>query len=225
VIKGADFERINGFPNFWGWGNEDSVFQKRCLRGGLHIDRSHFYKIGSPEILQLFDGVSRLISPREHAVGKADSGVNGLTSVYRITYSVDKESLNPEDNRYVVENARIQVINIYTFLTETRFEKNDFYEYDLRDSTRTIVKPQKPKTEKRVVTTDDWQHIPERRSHSSYVGQGQSQGQGQGQSQGQGIRKPISPSEIYSAQYALQIGAKQRAAISSHVNFNNIRKK
>jgi hypothetical protein len=161
VMKGADFERINGYPNFWGWGNEDCVLQTRCLKKGLRIDRSQFYKIGSPEILQLFDGVSRLISPREHAVGVADSGVNGLTSLHRITYSVDKESLNKEDNVYVVDNARIHVINILTFLTETAFDRADFYKYDLRDSTRTIVRPNtEAKTSQRVVTTDDWKQIP-----------------------------------------------------------------
>ena len=35
VINGADFEKINGYPNFWSWGIEDSCLQKRCLKHGL----------------------------------------------------------------------------------------------------------------------------------------------------------------------------------------------
>jgi len=160
VIKGADFETINGYPNFWGWGNEDSVLQKRCLREGLYIDRSHFYPIGSPEILQLFDGVSRLISPTDYTVGQNDTGIDGVSSIYRLIFSIDNDSLNAEDNQYIVDNPRIHMINILSFLTNKPFEQNQYYTYDLRDSTGKIVNPSREaKTNKRVITTEDWKTI------------------------------------------------------------------
>ena len=112
VIKGEDFERTNGYPNFWGWGNEDSVFQTRCLRNKLHIDRTNFFKIGSPEILQLFDGVKRIVSPREYKIGLNDSGIDGISSLHRVTSTISSESLNLIDNTYVVDNPRIKIINI-----------------------------------------------------------------------------------------------------------------
>jgi hypothetical protein len=65
VIKGSDFEKINGFPNFWSWSSEDNVLQERCINYNLIIDRTNFYEIGSPEVLQLFDGMKRLLSKSE----------------------------------------------------------------------------------------------------------------------------------------------------------------
>lgn len=162
VIKGFDFEKINGFPNFWGWGNEDSVLQDRCLYSQLIIDRNKFYKIGSPEILQLFDGVTRLVSPNEYHMGKNDDGMEGLSTIHRLNYSIDKESLNPIDNKYVVDSENIFVINILSFLTANPSINNEYYDYDLREKIDKIINPDQEKLQiKRVISTDDWKDIPE----------------------------------------------------------------
>lgn len=42
-INGADFEKMNGFPNFWAWGFEDNLIQKRANMHGITIDRSTFF--------------------------------------------------------------------------------------------------------------------------------------------------------------------------------------
>jgi hypothetical protein len=86
VMKGADFEKINGFPCYWGWGMEDNALQKRCEAVGLYIDRSVFYNIGSPEILQLFDGISRIISKKDPWRGENDNGVDGLRTISKLNY-------------------------------------------------------------------------------------------------------------------------------------------
>jgi len=161
VIKGDDFERINGFPCFWGWGMEDNVLQKRCERYGIVIDRSNFYSIGSPEILQLFDGISRIISKKDPERGENDNGVDGLKTISQLQYNIDDKSLNQNDNIFTVHNSRIFFINISTFLTCIPFGTEEYYKYDLREPKRKIINPNKIKEiTKTVINTNDWTNIP-----------------------------------------------------------------
>jgi hypothetical protein len=161
VMKGADFERTNGFPGFWGWGMEDNVLQKRCEAVGLTIDRSVFYNIGSPEILQLFDGISRIISKKDPWRGEHDDGVDGLRTITQLKYTIDAKSENPNDNIFTVNNPRISVINVSTFLTHVPFGTEEYYNYDLREPKRKIIHPDRIReTTKTVASTQDWTNIP-----------------------------------------------------------------
>jgi len=160
-MKGSDFEKINGFPCFWGWGMEDNVLQKRCDRFGLKVDRSVFYNIGSPEILQLFDGISRIISKKDPWRMEHDNGLDGLSAIHKLQFTIDSQSANKNDNIFSVHNERIYYINISTFLTYARFENDQYYNYDLREPKRKIIHPDKLReTKQTVVTTDNWSNIP-----------------------------------------------------------------
>lgn len=159
-ITGADFEATNGYPNFWGWGMEDNVLQKRCERIGLQIDRSQFFPIGNPQILQLFDGVSRLINRKDPWRATHDNGFDGIRTINKLEYSIDKESDNPLDNIHVINSDDIYVINIKTFMTGTRFESDNYYQYDIREPPRKIVHPDRIKTNHVNFSTDDWSNIP-----------------------------------------------------------------
>lgn len=161
VIKGSDFEKINGYPCYWGWGMEDNVLQKRCDRHGITIDRSNFYPIGSPEILQLFDGITRIISNKDPVRGETDTGIDGLTSIRNLIYTVDSKSANPNDNIFVVANPNTWVVNITSFVTLIPFELDTYYNYDLREPKKKIFQPEKTReTKKMVVQTKDWSNIP-----------------------------------------------------------------
>ena len=93
VMKGADFERINGYPCYWGWGMEDNVLQTRCEKIGLTIDRSHFFPIGNPNILQLFDGVSRIINRKDPWRAQHDNGIDGIRTIHKLNYKIDFHNL------------------------------------------------------------------------------------------------------------------------------------
>jgi hypothetical protein len=161
VMKGADFEKINGFPCFWGWGMEDNVLQKRCEGYNLKVDRSVFYEIGSPQILQLFDGISRIISKKDPWRMEHDNGVDGLRTIHKLSYTIDSTSANPNDNVFVEHNPNIHFINIATFMTYVKFEGDQYYNYDLREPKRKILNPDKLReTKTTVVSTDNWTNIP-----------------------------------------------------------------
>jgi hypothetical protein len=44
-MNAYDFEKINGYPNFWAWGYEDNMLQQRAIKAKYEINRSNFFKI------------------------------------------------------------------------------------------------------------------------------------------------------------------------------------
>ena len=160
-IKGSDFEATNGYPNFWGWGMEDTVLQNRCQRIGLKIDRSQFYPIGSPNIIHLFDGVSRTINRDDSFRAKNDNGIDGLRTIHNLNYEIGSDSTNPIDNINIVDSPNFFIINITEFITGVNSENENYFKYDLRES------PQKMNSFDRMNSNNvtnhlenDWTNIP-----------------------------------------------------------------
>lgn len=103
AIKGADFEKCRGFPNFWGWGLEDNVINDRCLASGLKIDRSKFYDISDTRIVRSFDGFSRIISKRDSFVYKHESP-DDMNSLKNINFTF----LNNNDTHVMIQVTNFQ---------------------------------------------------------------------------------------------------------------------
>jgi hypothetical protein len=84
-VRGVDFERINGFPNYWAWGGEDNLIHERAKQFGLTIDRSNFFTIGNMKILQFADGLKRLICRDELATSIMPNNSDGLSKLTNVT--------------------------------------------------------------------------------------------------------------------------------------------
>ena len=213
VIKGVDFEKLNGYPNFWGWGMEDACLQKRCYKYNIKIDRSQFYPIGSPEILQLFDGVSRLLSKKDYSRMIQDNGYDGLKTIHKLIYTFDENSSNDKDNEYVVINKNISFINVTGFLTSVHFDNDEYFEYDLREPKSKIVSPYTQVTDKKVVTTDDWKNIsyyPTMEERRILPQQMQEQ-------------RRLNNVNIFSQEYARMLGEKPRATKSVNIGLGGVK--
>jgi hypothetical protein len=139
VIKGSDFERINGFPNIWGWGQEDNCLQYRCSKFKITIDRSVFYPIGSSQILQLFDGISRIINNTDSKTKTLSDDRDGISTLSNINWSIDRTSTDVKDNQFTVSSFdnNVYYINTTNFSTFTPYNINSFLLQDLR----TKIKP------------------------------------------------------------------------------------
>ena len=121
AIKGCDFEKINGFPNIWGWGLEDNEIQNRALNNGMIIDRNEFFESGSKSILQFIDGIKKTIINRQRPVDIYNDYKNdGINTLKNINYDI------------VIDNN----INIGKFINITNFNsllKHSDEKYELYD--------------------------------------------------------------------------------------------
>ena len=120
-IKGADFEKSLGFPNFWGWGLEDNVINERCLKVGLTVDRSQFYQMLDPRIVRAFDGYDRIISKRDTVVYKHESPDN-ILALSNVKWKLQDE-----------------FINIYNFQCNMDPKQQEYTTHDIRSGNKLVV--------------------------------------------------------------------------------------
>ena len=116
-ITAGDFERINGFPNFWAWGYEDNMLQTRVLKAGLTIDRSQFYPILDPNILHFPEGITRNINRTEYDVYTSNT-TEGIDTIYNISSQYDEST---------------GFVNVSDFTTNRTANDQQTFAYDLRN--------------------------------------------------------------------------------------------
>lgn len=123
AIKGADFEKTCGFPNFWGWGLEDNTMNDRCKKVGLVIDRSIFYPItDTVHILRPFDGFIKVVSKRDAAIYKWESpdSMNDIRNLKFVFNQLNNSS------------ADVFLVNISSFDCSMKDTDTEYIKHDLR---------------------------------------------------------------------------------------------
>ena len=113
-IKGADFEKINGFPGYWGWGLEDNEIYRRALSDNLKVDRSNFFKIGSQAIIHLQDSPLRLTNNSDPTRYKHQH-TDGINCIKLLDYTIKNNfinirhfinSIDPSNDKYYYKNIQ-----------------------------------------------------------------------------------------------------------------------
>ena len=109
-ITGADFEKCNGFPNYWAWGLEDNTMQTRVLDNKIKLDRSEFNNFLSERILHMPFDIKRILSKQQSWRHKGNT--EGFADIKNLKYTFEDDFIqvtnfdtrvNPTDDNYVTQ--------------------------------------------------------------------------------------------------------------------------
>lgn len=100
-IKGEDFEKIGGFPNFWGWGFEDKCIYNRAINNKLIVDRNNFYKLGDINILHIIDDPTKILTRKD--CWRIDENADTFKNIYKLSYEISNIEKNISSNKFIID--------------------------------------------------------------------------------------------------------------------------
>lgn len=92
-FTGADFEKVNGFPNYWAWGQEDNDIHERVKNYNIKIDRSQFYDFKDIRIININNGNIRTLS-KEQVFRSGHNNNEGLVDIKNLKYNFENDLVN-----------------------------------------------------------------------------------------------------------------------------------
>jgi hypothetical protein len=118
IIQGEDYERVNGMPNYYGWGGEDVSMCRRCIANGVNINETNFIDRRSTDLIidvesHLTDAKKKVIKAtdklnlRKALTENSAKSINGLNNINHRVISI--LNLN-ELNNYYMLNVEFDVI-------------------------------------------------------------------------------------------------------------------
>ena len=131
-ITAGDFENINGFPNYWGWGYEDNLINARGLQAKLTIDRSQFYEIFDKNFIYIFDKNIRT-SNKSDFIKYIKNTPDGINTIYNLQYQLVNDSFLSG------EQVDKNFIDVVLFETPYPENKDTIFNYDFKDGAKPFV--------------------------------------------------------------------------------------
>ena len=143
-ITAGDFEKINGFPNFWGWGYEDNAIQHRVIRNGMKIDYTQFLpwkqtqyiEYGTPDsrtLLQNNDTDFVRQINRSEFQRYLDGTPEGIANLSGVVYDAIVSDEETEPN--------VVWMNVMSFFTGVEEDVSQRQMYDIRNGKTPFGKP------------------------------------------------------------------------------------
>ena len=118
AIKGKDFEKIGGFPNFWAWGFEDNKIRSDWIKSGGKINYNQFIEYTDPRIVKLdcsnYGHDSRIVNKHNLWYAQNANYISGYHTIRDLKYDI------------TVMEKNTRMINVTNFFTEKKESSQSF---------------------------------------------------------------------------------------------------
>jgi hypothetical protein len=117
IIYGEDYERVNGMPNYYGWGGEDITIARRCIAIGIRINEDNF--INRRSTPYIIDAESHLTNAKRKVIAATDkinlrktlreNAKNPINGLSNINYQVINKEKIKNLNNYFMINVNFEI--------------------------------------------------------------------------------------------------------------------